>query len=127
MDLQLDDQGRIIDFTIVSAPGQQNETLRRSIKNHLLFTEFWPATTFGRGVAGTIRISFRNKPHRRARIVRADNDALLPHPSAQPMRGTILLGEVMLMTSSRRQFLQIASAGAVGAATRLGGCIPRSA
>jgi hypothetical protein len=25
-----------------------------------LFTEFWPATTFGRGVAGTIRISFRN-------------------------------------------------------------------
>lgn len=60
VDLQLDDQGRIVNFTIVSAPGQQNEALRRHIENHLLFTEFWPATTFGRGVAGTIRISFRN-------------------------------------------------------------------
>jgi Putative zinc-finger len=60
VDLRLDDQGRIIDFTIINAPGQQNETLRRHVKNHLLFTEFWPATTFGRGVAGTIRISFRN-------------------------------------------------------------------
>jgi hypothetical protein len=60
VDLQLDDQGQIVNFTIVSAPGQQSETLRRSIKNNLLFTEFWPATTFGRGVAGTIRISFRS-------------------------------------------------------------------
>ena len=60
VDLQLDDQGRIVDFSIVSAPGQQNEKLRRSIENSLLFTEFWPATTFGRGVAGTIRISFRS-------------------------------------------------------------------
>lgn len=60
VDLQLDDQGRIINFNIVTAPGQQNEKLRREIENHLLFTEFWPATTFGRGVAGTIRISFRS-------------------------------------------------------------------
>jgi hypothetical protein len=60
VDLQLDDQGRIVDYSIVSAPGQQSETLRRSIENSLLFTEFWPATTFGRGVAGTVRISFRS-------------------------------------------------------------------
>ena len=60
VDLQLDDQGQIVGFNIVSAPGQQNDKLRREIENHLLFTEFWPATTFGRGVAGTIRISFRN-------------------------------------------------------------------
>ncbi len=60
VDLQLDDQGRIVNFSIVSAPGQNNDALRRHIENHLLFTEFWPATTFGRGVAGTIRISFRN-------------------------------------------------------------------
>lgn len=60
VDLQLDDQGQIVNFTIVSAPGQQTETLRRSIENNLLFIEVWPATTFGRGVAGTIRISFRN-------------------------------------------------------------------
>jgi hypothetical protein len=60
VDLQLNDHGQIVNFTIVNAPGQQSETLRRSIENNLLFTEFWPATTFGRGVAGTIRISFRN-------------------------------------------------------------------
>jgi hypothetical protein len=60
VDLRLDDQGQIVNVTIVSAPGEQNDALRRHIENHLLFTEFWPATTFGRGVAGTIRISFRN-------------------------------------------------------------------
>ncbi len=65
VDLQLDDQGRIIDFTIVSAPGQQSEKLRHSIENSLLFTEFRPATTFGRGVASTVRISFRSSRNSR--------------------------------------------------------------
>jgi hypothetical protein len=60
VDLQLNDQGRVMDFVIVSAPGQQSEKLRRSIVNSLLFTEFRPATTFGRGVASTVRISFRS-------------------------------------------------------------------
>ena len=60
VDLQLNDQGRIMDFTIVSAPGQDGEKLRHSIENGLLFTEFRPATTFGRGVASTVRISFRS-------------------------------------------------------------------
>lgn len=58
VDLRLDNQGRVVDFTIVSAPGEQTENLRRHIENHILFTEFWPATTFGRGVPSTIRISF---------------------------------------------------------------------
>jgi len=60
VDLQIDDQGRIVDYMIVSAPGQQNDQLRRNIENSLLFTEFWPATTFGHGVAATVRISFRS-------------------------------------------------------------------
>jgi anti-sigma factor RsiW len=60
VDLQLDDRGTIVNYTIVSAPGEQSEKLRHSIENSLLFTEFWPATTFGRPVAGTIRISFHN-------------------------------------------------------------------
>ncbi len=60
VDLQLNGQGRIMDFAIVSAPGQQDEKLRHSIENSLLFTEFRPATTFGRGVASTVRISFRS-------------------------------------------------------------------
>ena len=60
VDLQLDDRGTIVNYTIVSAPGEQSEQLRHGIENSLLFTEFWPATTFGRPVAGTIRISFHN-------------------------------------------------------------------
>ena len=60
VDLHLDNQGRIVDYTIVSAPGQQSDQLRRNIENNLLFTEFWPATSFGHGIAGTIRISFRS-------------------------------------------------------------------
>ena len=75
MDLQLDDQGQIVDFTIVSAPGQQSETVRRSIENSLLFTEFWPATTFGRGVAGTVRISSAA-----AASTCADNSRAAPQP-----------------------------------------------
>jgi len=55
VDLQLDDQGQVVDFTIVSAPGEQSEKVRRSIENSLLFMKFWPATKFGRGVAGTVR------------------------------------------------------------------------
>ena len=59
VDLNIDEQGRIVNYSIVSAPGQ-TEQLRRRIENSLLFTEFWPATNFGRPIAGTIRISFRS-------------------------------------------------------------------
>jgi hypothetical protein len=58
--VQLDDQGRMFNYSIVSAPGQQSEKFRHSIENSLLLTEFWPATTFGRPVAGKMRISFHN-------------------------------------------------------------------
>jgi Putative zinc-finger len=60
VDLTIDDQGRIVDYVIVSAPGQKSEQLRRTIENNLLFIECWPATTFGKPIAGTVRISFRS-------------------------------------------------------------------
>jgi hypothetical protein len=59
VDLKIDDRGRIINYSIVGAPGPADQ-LRHSIENSLLFTEFWPATNFGRPIAGTIRISFRS-------------------------------------------------------------------
>ena len=62
VDLNIDDQGRIVNYSIVSAPGQ-TEQLRRRIENSLLFTEFWPATAFGKPIAGTVRISFHNSSH----------------------------------------------------------------
>jgi len=60
VDLKLDDQGRIINYSILGAPGPASAELRHSIENSLLFTEFWPATAFGKPIAGTIRISFRS-------------------------------------------------------------------
>lgn len=58
VDLKIDDQGHIVNYIIVSAPGPKAEQLRRTIENKLLFTEFWPATAFGKPITGTIRISF---------------------------------------------------------------------
>jgi anti-sigma factor (TIGR02949 family) len=59
VDLTIDDQGRITNYAIVStAPGQKAEHVRRNIENKLLFIGFWPATTFGKPIAGTIRVSF---------------------------------------------------------------------
>ena len=58
VDLKLDNTGRIVDYTIVSAEGQPTEQVRRSIENDLLFTTFEPATRFGLPTSGTIRISF---------------------------------------------------------------------
>ena len=60
VDVDIDNNGHIIGYTIVSAGDQNNDRLRRSIENNLLFTEFWPATAFGVPVSGTIRISYRS-------------------------------------------------------------------
>lgn len=59
VDLTIDEQGRIAKYTIVStAPGQKAEQVRRIIENKLLFIGFWPATAFGKPIAGTVRVSF---------------------------------------------------------------------
>src|SRR5580704_9331370 len=57
VDLTIDEQGRIANYTIVSTgPGQKAEQVRRNIENKLLFLGFWPATAFGRPIAGTVRV-----------------------------------------------------------------------
>jgi hypothetical protein len=60
VDVDVDDHGCIIGYSIVSSAGPNNAQLRRAIENNLLFTEFWPATAFGVPVSGTIRISYRS-------------------------------------------------------------------
>ena len=60
VDVTLDEHGRLVNYKIISSPGLKNEQIRRSIENSLLFTEFWPATAFGRPVAGTVRVFFGN-------------------------------------------------------------------
>lgn len=60
VDLRIDDQGRIINYSIVGSQGLEKEALRRSIENNLLFTQFTPATAFGVPITGTLRLSFRS-------------------------------------------------------------------
>jgi len=59
VDLTIDEHGGIANYTIVSTgPGQRTEQGRRNIENKLLFIGFWPATAFGKPVAGKVRVSF---------------------------------------------------------------------
>jgi len=57
VDISLDGQGRMVDYTIVSgAAVLQNAALRRRLENILLFTEFVPATTFGQPTTSRLRL-----------------------------------------------------------------------
>ena len=61
VDLQVDEQGRMVDYSIVRGGSLlRDEGLRRRFESALLFTQFTPATTFGQPTAGKIRVSFRN-------------------------------------------------------------------
>ena len=60
VDLRIDQYGRIVNYSIVSAPGNERDALRRSIENNLLFTTFTPATSFGVPKSSTMRLSFRS-------------------------------------------------------------------
>jgi hypothetical protein len=58
VDVTVDDQGRMVDYHVVS--GQvllQDQNLRRRLENMLLFTAFIPATSFGQPMAARMRLS----------------------------------------------------------------------
>jgi hypothetical protein len=58
VDVTVDDQGRMVDYQVVS--GQlilQDQGLRRRLENMLLFTTFVPATSFGQPMAARMRLS----------------------------------------------------------------------
>jgi hypothetical protein len=57
VDVMVDGVGRVVDFTIVSGDDSNDDALRHSIGAVLLLTEFHPATTLGRPVAGRVRLS----------------------------------------------------------------------
>ena len=61
VELTIDDQGRILNYTIPDCPHMlKTPGLRRNIESSLLFTQFTPATMFGQPMSGKIRLSFRN-------------------------------------------------------------------
>lgn len=60
VDVTIDGQGRMVDYTVVSGRNALNsEALRRNLENMLLFTVFTPATAFGQPTSGKMRLSLR--------------------------------------------------------------------
>jgi hypothetical protein len=61
VELTVDGDGRMVDCSIASASnGTSSPAVRRSIENHLLFTQFTPARSFGNPTPAKVRITFRS-------------------------------------------------------------------
>jgi hypothetical protein len=60
VDLRIDSDGRLVNYSIISGASNERDQLRHSIENNLLFTTFTPATAFGKPVSATLRLSFRS-------------------------------------------------------------------
>jgi hypothetical protein len=62
VDVTVDGDGRMVDYSIVSGGAQNDVTLRRSIEGFLLLTSFTPATDyFGQPVSATLRVTIRSR------------------------------------------------------------------
>lgn len=59
VDLIIDGQGRVLDYTIAGGDLENDVKVYRSLNNMLLFTQFRPATSFGQPVSGKLRLSFQ--------------------------------------------------------------------
>ena len=59
VEITIDDQGRMVDYSVPNGQIRKCPELRRHIEQRLLFTEFNPATTFGQPTQGKVRLWFR--------------------------------------------------------------------
>jgi hypothetical protein len=63
VDVDVDDQGRMVDYQVVSgASVVADPTTRRRVENLLWFTKFAPATSFGMPMAGKARVLLLPSP-----------------------------------------------------------------
>ena len=61
VDVEVDEQGRMIDYRIVSGAGVLAKgDIRRRLENALVFSNFTPATSFGRPIVSRMRICFHS-------------------------------------------------------------------
>lgn len=60
VDIEINEQGRMVDYTIVSGAYLLTATARRNLENQLVFTEFVPATAFGKPRSAHMRIRFNS-------------------------------------------------------------------
>ena len=59
VDVSVDEQGRMIDYTIVAGAAiLAKQEVRRRLENTLLFSAFTPATTFGQPMPSRVRLWF---------------------------------------------------------------------
>lgn len=59
VEVLVDGQGRVIDYTITEGPDlPKGSAIRRVIENNLLYTEFTPATAFGQPTYGKAQVKF---------------------------------------------------------------------
>lgn len=62
VDVFVDEQGRVIDYSFPDGYGSMNTSqMRRKLENSLLFTEFSPATNFGQPTSGWVRMKFKSR------------------------------------------------------------------
>jgi len=62
VDVLVNDQGRVIDYSFPDGYGSFNTSaMRRKLENSLLFTEFNPGTQFGTPTAGWVRVRFSGR------------------------------------------------------------------
>ena len=62
VDVFVDENGRVIDYSLPDGFGSMNSSqLRRKLENTLLFTEFNPGTIFGQPTAGWVRVKYRGR------------------------------------------------------------------
>ncbi len=61
VDVLVDDQGRVIDYSFPDGYGSMNTSrMRRLLENTLLLTDFNPATTFGQPITGWVRVKYHS-------------------------------------------------------------------
>jgi hypothetical protein len=61
VDLVVDENGRMLEYRVVSGQNLlENESVRRSLENNLMYGQFYPATQFGQPVSGKLRVTFRS-------------------------------------------------------------------
>jgi len=59
IEVSIDEQGRIADYQVIAGNPKLEVEVRRSVERTLLFTEFTPATSFGKAVPSKLRITLR--------------------------------------------------------------------
>jgi hypothetical protein len=60
VELTIDDQGRMVDYSLPELQQRTSRAMRKSLENRLLLMEFNPATSFGQPTAGKVRVYFRS-------------------------------------------------------------------